>query len=61
DTVNNMNCSKPAAVNSRSGWTFSGTSVVLDVSRQSNLVHPASSGAAQLGDAVFAFLKNHAE
>lgn len=61
DTVNNMNRSKPAAVNFRSGWIPSGVSVPLEVRRQNNLVHPANSGAAQLGDAVFAFLKNHAE
>lgn len=61
DTVNNMNRSKPQAVNSRSGWIPSGVSIPLEVRRQRNLVHPAYSGAAQLGDAVFAFLKNHAE
>lgn len=61
DTVNNMNRSKPQAVNSRSGRIPSGASIPLEVRRQRNLVHPAYSGAAQLGDAVFAFLKNHAE
>lgn len=50
DTVNNMQTATSAAVNSRSS---------VNVTRQNNGVHPATSGYQQIGDAVFAFLKNN--
>jgi len=49
DTVNNMQRAAAAPVNSRSAVT---------VERQNNGVHPATSGYQQIGDAVWAFLKN---
>lgn len=51
DTVNNMSRAASAPVNSRSSIT---------VQRQSNGVHPATSGYQQIGDAVWAFLKFYA-
>jgi lysophospholipase L1-like esterase len=50
DTVNNMQTAASAPVNSRSS---------VNVTRQSDGVHPALSGYQQIGDAVFAFLKNN--
>lgn len=49
DTTNNMQRSASAAANSRTAVTSE---------RQNNGVHPASSGYQQIGDAVWAFLKN---
>lgn len=51
DTVNNMSRAAPAPVNSRSSDSSE---------RQNNGVHPATSGYQQIGDAVWAFIKNHA-
>jgi lysophospholipase L1-like esterase len=51
DTINNMERAASAPVNSRSS---------VNVQRQSNGVHPATSGYQQLGDAVWAFLKYNA-
>jgi len=51
DTVNNMNRAASAPVNSRSS---------VNVTRQSNGVHPATSGYQQIGDAWWAFLKYYA-
>lgn len=49
DTVNNMPVAASELVNSRS---------TVSVVRQNNGVHPATSGYQQIGDAVWAFLKN---
>ena len=49
DVVNNMQLGTSAPVNSRSS---------VNVTRQNNGVHPASSGYQQIGDAIWAFLKN---
>ena len=51
DTVNNMQTEASAPINSRS---------TVNVTRQNNGVHPATSGYQQLGDAVWAFLKCNA-
>lgn len=51
DTVNNMSRAASAPVNSRSAVTGQ---------RQSNGVHPATSGYQQIGDALWAFLKFYA-
>jgi len=48
DTANNMSFNGAAPVNSRSS---------TNVTRQSDLVHPASSGYYQMADAIWAFLK----
>lgn len=48
DTVNNMQRSAKAPVNSRS---------TIEVERQSNGVHPAKPGYEQAADAIFAFFK----
>ena len=57
DTVNNM-VRKKVAVNSCSGYTSSDRKEPVMVTRQGNLVHPSYAGHMQIGDAVFAFLKN---
>jgi lysophospholipase L1-like esterase len=49
DTVNNMARDAAAPINSRNSG--------VTVARQSNGVHPASSGYQQIGDALWAFLK----
>jgi len=50
DTVNNMQTAASAPVNSRS---------TINVTRQNNGVHPAASGYQQIGDGIWAFLKNN--
>ncbi|MDM0086743.1 MULTISPECIES: hypothetical protein [unclassified Variovorax] len=52
DTVSNYPLAAAAPVNSRNA--------AVQVQRQNNGVHPATSGYQQLGDAEFAFLKYHA-
>jgi lysophospholipase L1-like esterase len=49
DTVNNMQTASSAPINSRSS---------VNVTRQNNGVHPASSGYRQIADGIWAFLKN---
>jgi lysophospholipase L1-like esterase len=51
DTINNMERAASAPVNSRSS---------VNVQRQSNGVHPATSGYQQIADSVWAFLKYNA-